>query len=99
MVTSVAFPAFLLGHDPGMRVIVVSYGTSSNSLEISAQWGAAYDKLIRNFYKQARGMRDDDGAADEGDGSDFSPLTNSNRLRYRSIMLSNRSAIASSLSK
>jgi predicted phage terminase large subunit-like protein len=27
MVTSVAFPAFVLGHDPGMRVIVVSYGT------------------------------------------------------------------------
>jgi len=35
MLVSVAFPAFLLGHDPGMRIIAASYGA-----DLAAKFGA-----------------------------------------------------------
>jgi hypothetical protein len=44
MVTSVAFPAFLLGHDPGMRVIVVSYGTDL-AIKLSNDFRAVINEL------------------------------------------------------
>jgi hypothetical protein len=50
-VTSVAFPAFLLGHDPGMRVIVVSYGTDL-AIKLSNDFRAVINDCGFNYYSQ-----------------------------------------------
>jgi hypothetical protein len=51
MVTSVAFPAFVLGHDPGMRVIVMSYGTDL-AIKLSNAFAQLSTSCGFNYYSQ-----------------------------------------------
>jgi predicted phage terminase large subunit-like protein len=43
LMTSVAFPAFLLGHDPRRRIIALSYGT-----ELSTKHGADFRAIVQS---------------------------------------------------
>ena len=58
---SIAFPAFLLGHDPSQRLINVSY-----SLELGAKFTSGFRQVMnsnwyRRFFRATRAARDTEG--------------------------------------
>jgi hypothetical protein len=48
MLVSVAFPAFLLGHDPSTRIIVASYGA-----DLAGKFGADARTVLQSRWYQA----------------------------------------------